>query len=215
MARSKLARGVLFGNSKQREIKVEHGDEELEGPPDIVRSAQEVARRAIALYCTTGLAYGADRADLLRWLAENDLKTALSPYEAKLFAASALSERETIQVTWYAERLIVLLWALCKIDELPPANEQCNTAIAAKFLPPFADIQVAAFMDGARLRPDIELIEMADKTLNLHWAARDAKFNNRPPPSHVDIGIILERHYAINWVTGYEGLEWDMVTADT
>jgi hypothetical protein len=31
----------------------------------------------------------------------------------------------------------------------------------------------------------------------------------------VDIEIIQERHHAINWVIGYEGLSWDEVTTDT
>jgi hypothetical protein len=186
-----------------------------EEQPDVVRSAHEVARRAIALYCTTGLVYGADRADLLEWLVENDLKTVLSPYETTLFEASSLSPNQKIQVTWYAERLIVLLWALRKIDDLPAADEQCSTAIAAQFLPPMAGIGVASFVGGSKLRSDAELIEMAEKTLNLHWAARDAKFSNRPPAPFVDIEIIQERHHAINWVIGYGGLDWDQVTTDT
>jgi hypothetical protein len=27
--------------------------------------------------------------------------------------------------------------------------------------------------------------------------------------------IVQERHYAINWITGYGGLPWDEVTTDT
>jgi hypothetical protein len=56
---------------------------------------------------------------------------------------------------------------------------------------------------------------MCDEMLNLHWEARDAKIDERPPRRPVDMEIIQERHYAINWVTGYRGLSWDEVTTDT
>jgi hypothetical protein len=56
---------------------------------------------------------------------------------------------------------------------------------------------------------------MADELLNLHWRARDAEINGRPMPRDLDIEIIQERHHAINWVIGYEGLPWDEVTTDT
>jgi hypothetical protein len=34
-------------------------------------------------------------------------------------------------------------------------------------------------------------------------------------PPGIDIEIVQERHHAINWVTGYDGLPWDEVTTDT
>jgi hypothetical protein len=74
---------------------------------------------------------------------------------------------------------------------------------------------VQAFVAEAKLRPEKELIECADQILDLHWTARDAKIKGLDPSQPVNLGIIQERHHAINWVIGYDGLAWDEVTTDT
>jgi hypothetical protein len=48
-----------------------------------------------------------------------------------------------------------------------------------------------------------------------HWNARDAQLHERSMPPGIDIEIVQERHHAINWITGYDGLPWDEVTTDT
>jgi hypothetical protein len=125
------------------------------------------------------------------------------------------SRKQIINMSWQCERLIVLLWSLRQIEHLPVADEQCNPSIFQDFLPPYADISVDEFISRAQTRPDKELWEMCDEMLCLHWEARDAKINNRKPRRPADIEIIQERHHAINWVTGYDGLPWDEVTTDT
>jgi hypothetical protein len=109
----------------------------------------------------------------------------------------------------------VILWALEKVEVLPPANTQCDTALFKKLLPPYADIAVKDFIRCATCRSDEALTDMADMILNLHWKARDAAIHGRTAPSDVDIEIVQERHHAINWVIGYDGLPWDEVTTDT
>ena len=80
---------------------------------------------------------------------------------------------------------------------------------------PLQRVSVAEFIGAARRRPDAELLKMADALLQLHWEARDAMIHGRPVPPRLDIEIIQERHHAINWIIGYEGLPWDEVTTDT
>lgn len=82
-------------------------------------------------------------------------------------------------------------------------------------LPPFANVAVKEFISTAQRRSNDELFDMADILLNSHWEARDARIHNKLMPSNLDIGIIQERHHAINWVIGYDGLPWDEVTTDT
>ena len=107
------------------------------------------------------------------------------------------------------------MWALGALDKLPPPDEQCDTSVFQKMLPPFASVSVSDFVAGACLRQPDELIAMADEILMLHWEARDARSKGNPPRRPVDMEIIQERHYAINWIVGYEGLDWDDVTTDT
>jgi hypothetical protein len=182
---------------------------------DEVRSAEDVSWRALALFSAVGLALGAERPAVLAWLLKNDLRAKLAPSEAAFIDTPAPSRKQTIHASWLSERLIMLLWSLGLVDQLPPADEQCDTIIFQKMLPPFASISVEEFVDAARLRPDAELIAMAEATLQLHWAARDARLNGVAPRSPVDIEVIQERHHAINWVIGYDGSPWDEVTTDT
>lgn len=70
-------------------------------------------------------------------------------------------------------------------------------------------------MDSATLRPDDELMATANEILDLHWHARDAQIHKHIPAKPVDIEIIQERHHAINWIIGYDGVDWDEVTTDT
>lgn len=182
--------------------------------PDVIRSPSEVARRSLVLFAPVRAALGVPRETAHEWLVRNGLAADLTPVEAAYLANPAPAERESINFSWQSERLIVLLWALGAV-ELPPPDEQCDTMIFQSVLPPYANVDVAAFLTSARLRPDAELLAMADHMLNLHWEARDARINNRTPSPAVDIGIIQERHHAINWIIGYCGLPWDEVTTDT
>ncbi len=186
-----------------------------DAPPDKVRSAAEVATRAIAVCCTMGVALGAEREAIAGWLTEHDLWHALAPSEAAFIKAASPTKKQIIDASWLSERLIVLLWALDVVSDLPPANEQCDTSQFLSLAPPFASFTVGDFVTSASLRSDAVLNEKAEELLQIHWEARDARLNNRAPRRPVDMEIIQERHHAINWVTGYCGLDWDDVTTDT
>jgi hypothetical protein len=185
-----------------------------EDVPYQIRSAAEVAQRAVILYSVVATAFGADRGVVLEWLVANGLADALSPDERTFISAADPPEKARINFSWHSERLSVLLWAL-GLAEMSPPDEQCDSAAAERALPPDADIAVGEFLSRARLRPDHELWGMAESIYQLHWVARDARLNGTAPRQSVDLGIIQERHHAINWITGYEGLEWDEVTTDT
>jgi hypothetical protein len=116
---------------------------------------------------------------------------------------------------WQSERLLVLLWALGRIEKLPSSDVQCDTAQFQIILPPFADSSVSEFLSGAALLPEEALIARADALLDEHWQARNAALNGKQMPKGIDIEIVQERHHAINWVIGYGALPWDEVTTDT
>ncbi len=186
-----------------------------EFPPDEIRSASEIAIRALALFAVVGTALGAPKTDVVEWLRRESLWEALSPREVAFLSQESPSERERINATWRSEALLMLLWSIGLFDDLPKLNEQCDTGAFQTILPPFADIPASDFIDGARRREEAELLEMADSLMDAHWEARDANINGQSMPEHLNLGIIQERHYGINWVTGYEGLLWDDVTTDT
>jgi hypothetical protein len=182
---------------------------------DEIRAPAQVAYRALALFSVVGLALGADRSDIMEWLTEHDLWSELAPSEAGFIDTPVPSRKQKINAGWLSERLIVIIWALGALDGLPPPDEQCDTAVFEQFLPPFSTASVSDFVAAARLRSPSELVAMADEVLMLHWEARDARIKGRPSKRRVDIEIIQERHHAINWLIGYDGLDWDEVTTDT
>ncbi len=184
-------------------------------PPDKVRSSQEIACRALALFGVWGLAIGSPRDDVLGWLEAHNLREALSPVEQKFVDNQHPSSKQKINFSWHSERLIVLLWTLNLVENMPDADKQCDTSIFKRCLPPYADLSVEQFISNATTRSEEELREEADRTLDLHWQARHAQVNDRGPKDPVDIEVVQERHHAINWVTDYCGLNWDEVTTDT
>ena len=182
---------------------------------DEIRSADEVAYRALVLFCITGLAAGADRSEITAWLSEHSLWEKLAPSEVGFVDTPNPTRQQLINASWLSERLIMIAWALGKLDQLPAPDEQCDTSVFQDILPPFAAVNVQEFVASARLRSAAELVGMADEVMRLHWEARDARIKGRPTEPSVDLGIIQERHHAINWVIGYDALDWDEVTTDT
>jgi hypothetical protein len=191
-----------------------HPDEE-KLLPDRVRQPREVAVRALCLFAAVAAALGAPRDQIVPWLHEHRLWSDLSPAESAFLLAQAEDPKSRINFGWQSERLLALLWALGKIEELPGSDIQCDTAEFQSILPPFADLSVAEFLSRATLRPEEALIDRANKLLDEHWQARDAGLNGEKMPVGIDIEIVQERHHAINWVIGYGALPWDEVTTDT
>lgn len=183
--------------------------------PDEIRDAPVIARRALALFAVVGLGLGAPKGETVSWLRDESLWNELTPEELEFVNSANPTERQVINASWRSEALLVLLWALGAVRELPGLSEQCDTDAFRPILPPFSDVDVGEFVASAQRRPDEELLELADEMLNAHWEARDARIHHRSMPAHLDIGIIQERHHAINWVIGYDGLPWDEVTTDT
>ena len=183
--------------------------------PDEVRSPQEIARRALVLFGVVRLAMGSLRSETMKWLRDHNLLEALSPDESKFLKNQRPSLKQKINFSWQSERLIVLLWVLNLVEKLPDADKQCDTRVFKLCIPPFSEQSVEQFISRAILRSENELWEEVERTRDLHWQARDAQLNNRESRDPVDIEVVQERHRAINWVTGYCGLDWDEVTADT
>lgn len=182
---------------------------------DEIRDATAIARRALALFAVVGLGLGAPKEQTTAWLRDESLWGELTPAELDFVTASMPTERQMINASWRSEALAVLLWAIEAIEELPGLSEQCDAGAFQAILPPFSDVSATQFVAEATRRPDAKLLEVADAMLNSHWEARDARIHGRPMPPNLDIDIIQERHHAINWVIGYDGLPWDEVTTDT
>ena len=184
---------------------------------DVVRPIQDVLNRTLVLGTVVAAAHGAPHEELMEWLAEMSLVEQLTPNERALLTGAA-SEQLTIDFSWQAERLVVLLWALHKIPVLPFPTPGGSVAFIEELLPPYGDVSAAQFCETARLRSDDELFAAASELQELHVVARHRGLSRpdyRPKVPELDAEVVQERHHAINWLVGYCGQPWDQVTTDT
>jgi hypothetical protein len=184
---------------------------------DTPRSLDEILDRALALGAAVAAGFDAPRGELLQWIRESNLEAALTLSERAFLDGSACTDKDVIRMTWCSERLIVLLWALGKLEEMPSVDTQCSMALLEKLLPPYGDESLKEFRATARLRTEDELFDMAFEIQELNVVARQRVKvpGYRPNAPHVDREVIDERHRAVNWVVGYESASWDTVTSDT
>ena len=184
---------------------------------DVPRTLAEVQKRTLALGAVVALSFGAPKEELLGWLERYSLVSELTGPERDFFFAPATDERQLINFTWQSERLVVLLWALGKLNERPTDPEQRGTASLDELLPPHGDESTEDFIASCILRSDDELFDAAVEIQELHAEARSLQRRALPSENRlaIDIEVVQERHHAINWLVGYANQAWDEVTTDT
>lgn len=179
-----------------------------------IRTAQEIAERILILVY---LAYASEVPDqkesVISFLKTNSLWDKVSPDEKKLFLKDGLTSQDVVNISWRTEAVWLLLWTINKVDTLSLPTEQVEIPEILSRLPEFLT-NPNEFIQTAIVRPTTEILDLSDLLYRLHWATRDADLNNKPMPANLSLSIIMERHYAINWVTYYAD-EWDDVTTDT
>ncbi len=179
-----------------------------------IRTAQEIAERILILVYLAYVSEVPDeRENVIEFLETNLLWDKVSPDEKELFQKEELTDQETTNISWRSEGVWLLLWTINKVDKLELPTEQVEIPKIVSLLPEFLS-DPTEFIKNAIVRPTTEILDQSDLVYRLHWATRNADLNNQPMPANLDLSIIMERHYAINWVTFYAD-EWDEVSTDT
>jgi len=181
---------------------------------DVVRSAQEVARRSIVLHSLVSAAHGVDKQKLRAWLDAESLSAFISPEELGFLQSPEPSEQVVTNASWRVEALVTLAWAIGVIPDLDPLTNLCDTDRLIEGLPTLG-APTSDFIVGSAIRPEAELNLEYEKVYHSHWEVRDAQINGRKPPNKLNPSVVRERHYGFNWVIGYCGQEWDEITTDT
>lgn len=157
--------------------------------------------------------YSRPRENVIKFLRAHSLWDKASPGEKELYQKEYLTDHETVNLSWRPEAVWLLLWTINKVNRLGLPIEQVNINEIVSRLPEFLG-DPKEFIETAVSRPASEILDASDLTYRLHWTTRDADLNNQPMPANLNLSIVEERHYAINWVTYYAD-EWDEVTTDT
>jgi len=197
---------------------------------DQIRSADEVVRRCLVLHAVLAVGHEVPRDQVVSWLRRESLWDAVSPEESQFLLSESPTPQQRINATWRAEALFPLLWSLGLIPELPSPQQLCDLQLIQSVLPPLFE-PVAEFISSARLRADSEIHAANEEIYQIHWRVRDAQLRGQPTPpgklarmpvpdceppvESYHSGVVRERHYALNWLIGYCGQDWDDISTDT
>lgn len=185
----------------------------IEGVAEVtLPSTEDVAIRAMALMVVAAKGENLDQEQLDKIVEEYQLTDAFSPDETAFMADTSPPEHDRIQFLWRYEAANTLLWALGYLPELGRPEVICDAAHVTSFVERRSRDQ---FIADAKLRPVDEILDQADLIYRYHWAVRNAQINWQEAPTGLDSSIVLERDYALNWLTGHMGQDWDDISTDT
>lgn len=175
------------------------------------RSAEEIAKRAIAVAISAVKGEGMSHTDIQGIVSEWGVGDYFSPEEKHFIDDAQATDQERVKYAWRYECLDVLLWSLGYKSELPAPNEICDVKMDIGII---TDNKGDLLSKNAKLRPMAALLDLADYYYRLHWAAIELRIKNQECNT-IDEEIIMERHYALNWLTRYMAQAWDDITTDT
>lgn len=175
------------------------------------RSLKQLSDRMYALAAVSDKGCGASSEIVAKIIKEFSVDS-FSPAEQAFIENAEPSQHERIQFAWRSEALYVLTWALGYVEELPfPDTPQTSKDIWE----PFARLPRAEFEAAANVRKIPELLDEADLIYRYHWAVTNARLSGGDMPAGLNQSVVMERHYALNWLVGYMGQDWDNVSTDT
>ena len=176
-----------------------------------LRTPREIADRLRAVSIIAARGSGLPLADARRFIDERGIDPHLTPAERAFLDTPEPTMRDQIQFSWRHEAAWVLLWALRHVEgQLGAPRETCDVDAMTDIIINVPDLG----RDGVRSANDI--LNEADLVYRYHWAIRQAGIDGQAAPADLDPGVVLERHYALNWLIGYGGnADWDDVTTDT
>ena len=193
------------------------------GLPPVVGAAEaqwrppaEVAGRAMALLVVATYAESMRDGDPLGVAQLRERLPAafdhLSPKEQAFLQMSEADMHTVNQMGWRYESLALLAWALGLLPELAYPEQICDVGgLCATLL----QTATPAWLQQARLRPVGEMLDALDLHFRLHWLTREAELGRRELPPKLIPSVVLERHYALNWLVRFENAGWDDVDTPT
>ena len=176
------------------------------------RSTEEVAARAMAVCLVAVKGEGIEQATIDKLVRDYDLMSSFTRKEKAFINDPHPSDHDRVQFAWRYEDYWVMLWALGFIDKLERPAAICDVKRAVTIL---RDNGRQGFLQKSKLRPQNEILDAADLIYRYHWSTDDARVNGKKAPAGLDPGVVMERHYALNWLIGYMGQAWDDISTDT
>lgn len=195
-----------------------------------LRTPSEVARRVIALHAVVCLARGRPRGEVLDELKRADVMDALSPSEAALLKSPSIQEQARMPMIWRLEALWLLMWALRYVDKFTWPSHLVDVEALHDMIFKASQEDPGKFIAQAKLRSKKTLLDTTELVTRIHWAIRQAMIEGEPIPENLDwskpsqmvavagcpsVGVVAERHHALNWLIRFDNADWDDVDTPT
>lgn len=188
-----------------------------------LKSREEMVKRAaalfaVAVYSEVILSEDSDREKALFYFNKMDdlygVKTYLTEKETAYINDPEPEQQTCIQFVWRYECCGVLLWAAGVVDDLSYPSEIIDVPVLAAIF--WQHKGLKELLSKGYSRPEKEILDAADLTFRYDWACVDARIHKKEVPGGLDSGVVVERHYAFNWIIGANGGEnWDDIQPNT
>lgn len=172
---------------------------------------EEALERAYCLMVVAVKGEGIESSALQRVIEEKNIN-GFSPIETAWLEQEGLQGQEKAEATWRYESFYALLWALSLVPELSPPSQICPVQEIVGLLVQNSRADIEA---RAQWRSKSEILDQLDLIYRMHWAIVDARIHGQPTPGNMEPGVVLERHYVLNWVTQRYPSDWDHVPTPT
>ena len=174
------------------------------------RTLQQVAERLLALTFIALKGEGLEQDRLMTIITERNGMPLFTPKERAFITDPDADEHTRIQFAWRYEAAWTLFWAL-KFTDGPLAlpNAICDVPLLVSTVRDTTDLAIHG------LQTTNNLLNEADLIYRYHWAVRQAQIDGDPVPAGLEPGVVMERHYALNWLIGYDNADWDDVSTNT
>jgi hypothetical protein len=177
------------------------------------RGEKDVACKSVVLYGLLHVAYNEKTSiEMIAFYKKYNLWEHVSPEERQYLEKPNRSQQDNNRMSWRMECLNVLLWSLGQFDTLSFPTEMCDFSNYPNL--PNIETDPTDWISKSKLRNTEEILNETDMIYRIHWAVRDASLNGRKIPANLNQDIVMERHFALNWLVMYAE-EWDDVTTDT
>ena len=202
---------------------IEHLRSEILESEAKIKSRKEMVERATALfavsvYSEVMLSEDGDRDKALFYAEKVDelygAKAWLTPNEKAFMENPSPEQQQCIQFVWRYEAIGALLWAAGVLDDLSYPSEIIDVPVLAAIF--WQHKSVSDLLKKGFARKPEEILDKADLNMRYDWACVDARIHDKEAPASLDSGIVVERHYAFNWITGAnDGAAWDDIRPNT
>lgn len=179
------------------------------------RGSTEAARRALVLNAMLQIHLGAPVAVIAQWIHNNDLNDMLSRRERQILTDGddALTEQDSLDLSWSIEALWAMAWAGGLVDELPIATPVGDSL--ASLMPNLQRNEDGARLLGSyQLRPHVELYRKLDLYYRAHWYAVELRLGGKNDDAFF-VSRILERRKALGWLNDDSIDDWSNIELGT